>query len=136
MANFWKDIQYAARTLLKSPTAACIAVLALALGIGVNVSAFISVNGVMLHPLPYAKLERIQTIWQSNPKLHLDRTPVSPADFLDLTKQSASFEAVAAYRASASTLKTGSGSEVVRTVNVSPSFFEVLSGKAAQGRTL
>lgn len=135
MANFWRDIQYAARTLLKSPTAACIAVLALALGIGVNVSAFISVNGVLLHPLPYAQLDRIQTVWQSNPKLHLERTPVSSGDFIDLSQQAASFDALAAYRPAASVLNTGSGSEMARTVHVSPAFFRVLSGKPTFGRT-
>ena len=64
----------------------------------------------------------------------LERALVSPADFFDLNKQNAAFAAVAAYQLSANMLKTGSGAEMVRTVHVSPSFFQVLSGKPAQGR--
>jgi putative ABC transport system permease protein len=134
MASFYRDLQYAVRTLLKAPAAASVAIIALALGIGVNVSAFITVNGVLLHPMPFAHLERIETIWQSNPKLHVERNAVSAADFLDLEKQNSSFEALAAYRSLVATIRVGRGSEVVRTVQVSPSFFQVLSGKAEQGR--
>ena len=133
MPSFVQDVRYAARTLLKAPAASFVAILALALGIGVNVSAFISVNGIILHPLPFANLERIQTIWQSNPKIHLDREQLTPADFLDLEKQSHSFESLAACRAIAGTLRNGAGSEMVRIAEVSPAFFKVLSGAAALG---
>jgi putative ABC transport system permease protein len=136
MFNFLRDLNYAFRTLCKAPAAAGVAIFALAAGIGVNVSAFIVVNGVLLHPMPFANLERIQTIWQNNPQLHLDRSTVSPADFLDLQRQAASFESLAACRSVASTLKISGGSEAVRTAEVSPAFFTVLSGKAARGRVI
>ena len=127
-------MQYAARTLWKAPAATCVAIIALAFGIGVNVSAFIAVDGILLHPLPFAHLNRIVTVWQSNPKVASDRVPVSPADFLDLQNQSSSFSALAAAHSTTGTLNVGSGSEAVRIAKVSPSFFTVLSSKAARGR--
>jgi putative ABC transport system permease protein len=98
------------------------------------VSAFISVNGIMLHPMPFAHLDRIETIWQSNPKIHLDRAGVSTADFLDLEKASRSFESLAACRSVAGTLQNGGGSEAVRVAQVTPKFFAALASSAALGR--
>ena len=119
---------------MKAPSAACVAIIALAFGIGVNVSAFIAVDGILLHPMPFAHLDRIVTVWQSNPKVASDRAYVSPADFLDLEKQSSSFSALAACRSTVGTLNVGSGTEAVRIAKVSTSFFTVLSSNAARGR--
>ena len=134
MIGFLQDLRYAVRTLCKSPAATGIAILALAFGIGVNVSAFISANGVVLHPMPFAHLDRIETIWQSNPKLDTGRGPVATADFIDLEKQTSSFDALAACRSFVDALKLGTGSEAVRTAQVTASFFKVLSGSAELGR--
>ncbi len=134
MSDFIRDLRHAVQLLTKSPAAACAAIMALGLGIGVNVSAFISANSILLHPLPFAHLDRIETIWQTNPRLHLDRTGLSTADFLDLERQSTSFDFVAASCTLAATLPAGSGAEMVRIAQVSPSFFNVLSGKPILGR--
>jgi len=136
MHGLLQDFRHAIRSLLKAPSAACVAILALAFGIGANVSAFIAANGIILHPLPFAHLERIETIWESNPKIHADRANVSPANFLDLEKQTGTFEYLAACRSVAGTMRSGSASEMVRIAQVSPAFFTVLSDKAALGRIL
>jgi len=136
MVDFIRDLRHAVRTLLRSPSATSIGILALAFGIGVNVSAFIAANGIILHPLPFAQLDRIETIWESNPKLRVDRDPVAPANFVDLEKQARSFQYLAACRSIEWTVKNGSTSEMVRIAQVSPAFFNILSGKAVLGRVL
>ena len=54
MLNFWKDIQYAFRTLTKNPGFAIIGIVTLALGMAVNTTLFSVVNGFLLRPLPVA----------------------------------------------------------------------------------
>ena len=53
------DIKYAFRNLRHSPGFALTAVLSLALGIGATVSVFSVIYGVLMHPFPYADVDRI-----------------------------------------------------------------------------
>lgn len=135
MPGFLQDLRYGARVLLKSPGATAVALLAMAFGIGVNLSSFASLNAMVLHPLPFPHLERIMTVWETLAKSHDERYPVAPANFLDLAKRSRSFEQIAAYRNWAANL-TGTGDPTrVTAALVSPSFFTVLGMRPVLGRT-
>lgn len=136
MNNFLRDLRYGFRMSLKSPVAATVAVLALALGIGVNAASFILIDSMILHPFPYPRLERIVTVWETAPKLRAERDALAPADFMDLQAQSHSFEKLAAYRNWDVNL-TGSGNpERVEAFQVSSGFFAVLGKHAELGRTI
>lgn len=135
MFDFFRDFRYASRVLLHSPVISAVAVLALALGIGVNASSFISVDSMVLHPLPYPRLDRIVTVWGTLPKLRTAQDALSPADFIDLKNQNQSFESIAAYRGWDASL-TGDGTpERVQATLVAPAFFTVLGMKPELGRT-
>ncbi len=96
MNSLLRDLRYAARTLGRSPGFTVVAVLTLALRIGANTATFTGVNAVVLHPLPFERLDRIVRIWQTHPERGDMQDMVSPADFLDWREQSTSFEYMAA----------------------------------------
>ncbi|HEY1219600.1 MAG TPA: hypothetical protein VGF03_11725, partial [Bryobacteraceae bacterium] len=62
MGTFAFDIRYAFRMLARNPGFAAIAIVALALGIGVNTAIFTVVNAVLLQPLPYPEPDRIMEV--------------------------------------------------------------------------
>src|SRR5262245_54766595 len=55
------DLRFAFRQLVKAPGFAAVAIVTLALGIGVNTALFSVVYGVLLDPYPYAKSNEIWT---------------------------------------------------------------------------
>ena len=133
LENLLQDLRYGARTLRKSPGFAAVAILTLALGIGVNTALFSVVNGVLLSPLPYAQPNQLVELWW-------DRTPgqhssVPFLNFLDWQKESTAFSAVGAYLQD-NMIVTGTGEpERVDGVKISANFFDLLGVKPLLGRS-
>lgn len=90
-----KDVQYAIRTLRKTPVFTLTAVLTLALGIGANTSIFSVVNGVMLRPLPFAEPGRLVRIFEKNDRENLSQFGSSVLNYLSWKEQNQSFESIA-----------------------------------------
>ena len=111
------------------------AVIVLALGIGVNTSAYLNLRAMVLHPLPFPDINRVLTVWETVPKVHSEKDAVAPANFLDWKQQSRSFEVMAAFYGWDANL-TGIGEpERLQAYQVSPEFFTVLGMKPVLGRT-
>src|SRR5882762_7828671 len=64
LETFWRDLRYGARALGKNPGFTMAAVLAIALGIGVNTGIFSVLNGVALRLLPVPRAEQIVSVDQ------------------------------------------------------------------------
>ena len=98
MHTFWQDLRYGARMLQKKPAFTAVALVALALGIGANTAIFSVVNALLLRPLPFKDPDRLVYVWETNPKIGLDRGIVSPPDFADWREQNRVFEHISAWR--------------------------------------
>jgi predicted permease len=59
LEGMWQDVRHACRGLRRSPGFATIAIVTLALGIGVNTAVFSVVNGLLLRALPVAAPEQL-----------------------------------------------------------------------------
>jgi putative ABC transport system permease protein len=68
IASIVTDIRYAARQLFRNPGFALAAIVSLALGIGATVSVFSVIYGVLLHPFPYANVDRLANLSISDPR--------------------------------------------------------------------
>ena len=85
LERFAQDARYGARLLLRSPGFTIVAVLTLALGIGINTALFSVVNGVLLSPLPYPHPEQLAAVFESKP--HFEKGSFSYLNFLDFHQQ-------------------------------------------------
>jgi hypothetical protein len=94
--TLWQDVRYAARVLRKSPGFTVVAVVSLALGIGLNAVLFSAIHAVLMRPLPYADPERLVDVHQVY-KSGFENGGVPPAAYLEWVRTSQRFEAVAIY---------------------------------------
>jgi len=89
-----QDLAYACRVLGRNQGFTAVAVLTLALGIGVNAAIFTLVDTVVFRPLPYREPGRLIKIWDRSASEPVDN--VSWPDFVDIRSRRDLFEEVAA----------------------------------------
>src|SRR3954470_9142628 len=63
MGRLARDMKYAVRTALRTPSVAILAVLAFALGIGVTTAVFSIFNSVLLAPLPFPDPDQLVAVY-------------------------------------------------------------------------
>jgi MacB-like protein len=135
METLFQDLRYSLRTLRRAPVFAVVAVLTLALGIGLNTAIFSVVNGVLLRPLPFRDPGSLVRLRHVHPEKAAEGGPFSPQDFEDLQGSATAFQSLAAYLSvpgQTSVNLTGDGGEPrqVQAAYVSREFFP-LRGAAA-----
>ncbi|HEY6553344.1 MAG TPA: ABC transporter permease, partial [Vicinamibacteria bacterium] len=130
-----EDVRHGLRLLAKNRAFALATIGTLALGIGANTALFSVVNAVLLRPLPHDHPERIAVVWRTLPAS--PEYPHSAPDFLDVQKDSQSFESLAAYRGLVLDLSQGKGDpQRLKGAEVTSGFFDVFGTPAVLGRTL
>ena len=131
MRNQWRDLRFGLRLLWKSPGFTSVAVLALAVGIGVNTAIFSVVYATLLAPLPYHEPDRIVMVWSF---VNGHRNGVAAGDFLDWQQQNTTFDSMAAWTGGSMSLSISNHPETVNVSRGTPGFLHVLGQPFLMGR--
>ena len=134
MDHLLGDVRHAARSLLRTPGFALVAILTLALGIGANTAIFSIVNGVLLRPLPYPQPGQLMFLTSRFPAMGFDQFWVSPPEFFEFRELNQSFASVGAFTTGELNLMAGERPVRVRGAAVSDDLLTTLGVTPAQGR--
>jgi predicted permease len=129
-----QDLRYAFRSLARTPGFTVLALVTLALGIGMNTAMFSLLNGFLLRPLSYPHAEQL---------FRLDRTsPQGPygdhsvANFAELARDSAGFAQLAGFRYWGFTLtEPNRPADLPFSLRVTAKYFEILGHQPEFGRS-
>src|SRR5262245_19496626 len=127
-------LKYAFRMLVKDPWFTLVAVLALALGIGVNSTVFTFVNAVLLRGLPFPNADQIVHLNARN-TTEGNSQGVSYPDFQDWRANTRTFASLAAYtQVTMNISDSGHPPERASGVKVSANAFSIIGERPIQGR--
>ena len=130
------ELRFALRQMWKHPAFTGVAVLALAVGVGINTTIFSFVDHLLLRPLVLPDQDRLMGVWATDTRHRggmRDRTGVAPADFRDWQSQATVFEQVAAYDGWTPDLSGSGDAERLFGSRVTANFFAALAAAPARG---
>jgi len=132
MRSLFKDLSYGLRMWLKTPGLTLVAVLSLAVGIGVNSTVFGFVNTIMLKPLSVSNSDGLVYVFASS--RDNSYTNVSYDRYLEFSKQNEVFSGLAAYSAPPMLLTDGGHTQDVSSEVVSVNYFSVFDIHLQRGQ--
>jgi len=128
------DVKFALRQLRKSPAFTCIAVLTLALGIGLNTAIFSLINDLFLRGLPFKEPSRVVHLYGGDKSRDLVDIGVSAPRFMHYREGQTLFDGLAAENFFAFTL-TGLGDPAqIFGGRLTSNYFDVLGVRPIRGR--
>src|SRR3984957_15656134 len=137
MTGLLEDMRYCLRQLRKSPGFTAVAVITLALGIGINTAIFSVVNGVLLRPLGFPDANKLVRVYHVPPQKSFPATATfaaSAANYLDWEKQNHVFDRMAIYASRGFDLSGADKPEQIDASTVSSGFFATLGVQPMLGR--
>ena len=136
-----QDVRFGIRTLLRSPGLTVAAVMAIALGIGINVGIFSVLNGLALRLLPVPRAQDLVSVNQiihfqgrGNRSIHNDSSWFSYSEYLDYRDHNHVFDGLVAYEPYVEANLRGIDVRQVLGTAASCNYFNVLIEHPAQGR--
>src|SRR5438067_3043032 len=132
--QFWQDLRFGARMLLRTPGFSALAILCLTLGIGTNAVVFSCIEGILTRPYPLVAHQDRMFALNATTRGAPGYTGLSYPEFLDFEKNSTLFESFIVDRIMGTTLSVGDRAE--RSVGgiVSANYFDALGVQPILGR--
>ena len=133
METLLQDVRHGFRMLIKSPLFTIVAILALALGIGVNTAIFSVVNVMLMRPLPFPEPDQLMAIWTTNAARNTTRSSTAPPDYR-AWKENKSFDQIGAYSLDDFNITATDQADRVRGATVTTNLFPLLHVTPRLGR--
>ena len=133
MGVFLRDLRYGVRQLVQRPGFAAVAIGSLALGIGLNVTIFSVVNGVLLRGQALERPEQLVEIYSGLSKDFPQLTSSYP-DFQDIEKGADALAGVAGSSYVRGIMSSGGRGALVTGETVTSNYFSLLGIPIALGR--
>lgn len=134
MTTLAGDLRYAIRNIRRRPGFSALAVLTLAIGIGVNSVAFTAVNALLFHPFVFEGVDRLGWIMLATPgSPHGD---LSYKEFTETKRQARGFDEIAGEGRMPLALTQDGRAEQIWTLMVSDGYFRALGARPVVGRLL
>jgi len=129
------DLKYGVRMLLKAPALTLVAVLTVAIGVGLTTHTFSVVYGAMLRGLDFDRGTTLVQLAEENVSEGVSGNPVPLLDLLDWREQQTSFRGIAAYtQGTVNVADEGSPPERYDGAFVTANLFEQVDGVPVLGR--
>src|SRR5580658_253094 len=131
-----QDLRFAIRMLLKQPGFSLLAILTLALGIGVTSAVFSLIQGVLLTPPPYRKPQELVLVQSARTDGQKAEHPRGwPAEqWVEWQKQAKSFAGIAGYDWQFNFLIRNDGSQSIQGMAVTKDYLQIMGLRPVVGR--
>lgn len=135
LEDLWRDLRFALRGLSKTPGFTIIAILVIAVGIGVNTAVFSVINAVLLKPLTYPDPKSLMEMRNTGPQGSFAGANIPKFNIWH--QQTSIFKQVAAYDFGGAGLNITSGDHPaqVQGIHVSADYFALFGAPIVAGRT-
>jgi putative ABC transport system permease protein len=133
MDRLWQDIRYGVRLLVRFPGVTAAALIALALGTGVNTALFSVVNAVLLQPLPFPNADELVQVWRTEPPT-LQLGAASYPRYVDWRARNRVFQEMGAWAPAGLTMTGREAPERVPGGRATASFFRTIGATPVLGR--
>ncbi|MGH9827244.1 MAG: permease prefix domain 1-containing protein, partial [Blastocatellia bacterium] len=131
--EFFQDLRYGARVLLRSRGFTFVVVVMLGLGVGANTAIFSLVDKLLLRSLPVSQPDRLVKISAESVNPKFLNTIFSYPDYTDYRDQNRVFDGIVAYTEGTLPFGLGDGSKNIRVSAVSSNYYQGL-GTDVHGR--
>ena len=128
------DVRSGVRGLLATRLTSAIALLTLALGIGITTAAFSVLDSVIFRAMPFADGYRLLEIWNLSEKDQFSYPRFNRSLLLEWRKQTDLFDAVEGYEIESAIWKGPAGSDMVSAAYVTPRLLSLLGVAPREGR--
>ena len=135
LEDLWRDLRFALRGLCKTPGFTIIAIMVIAVGIGVNTAVFSVINTVLLKPLIFPDQDSLVDLMNTSPRGSAPGANVPK--FRIWREQTSIFSKVAGFDFGGAGLNLTGGDkpQQVQGVHVTQQYFSLLGAPVIQGRT-